>query len=199
MPFRRQEHAESSLGGAGFLGLFHAAVMDGVGRYWGKYEDDAYCTRPMSRANLIRDFVVDELKRRFHRAPKVKIIDENQTTFFCIGNEWLVVVHKLHDDFTVSVNQNQISLGLNENEIQYALPLPDEATVLQLGYIESLADRLNPQVFLVCPDGTSPAWVIELKPSAHPEPKEIGPAPPSPEPKRVQVRAPKDRESENKQ
>ncbi len=176
MAVRRRDQAEHDLGGRGFFPEFHASVVAGISRYWEKYESDAYCTRPHTRASLIRDFIVDELKIRIDGKPRVRILEKNQTTYFCIGN-WVVVVHKLHDDYTITLNRTQIALELNGNfSVQLELPeISATATVLQLGYLESLADRLMPQVFLVCPDGSTPAWFLELKPVEGPEPVEITP------------------------
>jgi hypothetical protein len=190
MACRRQDQAELSLGDGGFFAIFLEAMLAAHKRYWDKYGEDAYCVRSVSRANLIRDFAVDELRKGLDGRPLVRIIDENQTAYIYIGIDWMIVVHKLHEDFTIALNDNQVSLGLNDNQpVQSGLPgIPDEATVLQLGYVETLADRFAPQVFLVCPNGHAPAWVIPLKPSVPPTPQEITPDDPAGDPDRVRVR-----------
>ena len=88
---------------------------------------------------------------------------------------------------TVATNNTQLRLSLDENDLaQVSLfGLPDSATVVYLGYVENVASPLNPEVWLICPDGENPAWEILLGTVEPPAPIELPPQPERPDETRI--------------
>lgn len=69
--------SRASRGQAGYFDTLLSAVLAGNQRFWTKYEDDAHCLRTMTRANTVRDLVVDELRKGVG-GRKVHVVDQNQ-------------------------------------------------------------------------------------------------------------------------
>jgi hypothetical protein len=162
MTLRRREIAEKQLGP--LFDDFRDSITAGTRRFWTRYEDDAHLFTTICRATMLRCFIAEELKMRLDGRPGIKIIEANQTTVICIGHSWLLKVHKFDEECHKAMNETQMCLGLSENDL-HALPLPglpESATVVFLGYIEILGERLRPEMRLSCPDGAKPAWVINL-------------------------------------
>ncbi len=134
---------------------------------------------------MIRDLVVDELRRLLDGRPKIHILDENQTALFCIGQNWTVQVHKLDAANQIARNFNQTSMDLRRNVVpELTLPgVPPKATVLFLGYVENLSDPKCPEIRLCCPgEVDDETWVIQLGSALPEQPKDITPDMPRSDP-----------------
>jgi hypothetical protein len=159
MAFRRRKQAKIEL--AEFMPVFETAIADGYRRFWAR--DDITVLEKGTRSRVIRDYIAAELRIAFDGQRGVHIDDSNQTTLFCIGQNWAIQVHKLDDAGEVAKNYTQLSMDLRSNEIdQESLPnVPEAATVLFLGYVES-GDPEHPDMRLVCPGDAGKTWMIEL-------------------------------------
>lgn len=179
MATRSQELAKALLGD--LFPLFAEAVDAGNRHFWRTYVDDAHKYTSICRAGMLRCLIADELKKRLAGRPGIAIDDRHQTTMFCIGHDWVVRVHKLDAGSRSATNETQRSLDLNDNDLQDVdLPgIPPSATVLTLGYVESLGDQLAPEIQLTCPDGDAPAWTIDLGSYLPPKAVEVKPPEPS--------------------
>jgi hypothetical protein len=175
MAFRRQEVAEREL--AQYFQIFRAAVKAGYRRFWdGDFVADL---DKGTRARVIRDFVVAELRRQLDGQRQVYIDDTNQTALFCIGTNWAVQVHKLDECGEVSKNYTQLAMDLRRNTIDESLlpNIPSAATVLFLGYVDS--DIEHPEIWLACPGERNETWMIDLSDEAQGAPvEEIKPVTP---------------------
>jgi hypothetical protein len=123
-----------------------------------------------SRLGLAANHVTElRLDHREH-GPGITISDEQQTTTILFDKNWVLKIHKLDEGGNTAPNDTQLSLNLNDNDL-YGLPgLPPTATAINLGYIEIVGDRMNPEMQLVCPDGNRPAWTIDLGAAPPPAP-----------------------------
>ncbi len=179
MAYRRREQAEAEL--VAFMPMFQAAIANGYRRFWAR--DDITVLEKGTRSRIIRDYIAAELRTAFDRQRQVHIEDSNQTTLFCIGQNWAIQVHKLDEAGEVAKNYTQLAMDLRSNEIdQESLPnVPGSATVLFLGYVDS-GDPEHPDMLLVCPGAAGKTWTIELGRAVQ-EIEEITPtAPPAEEP-----------------
>jgi hypothetical protein len=159
MAFRRRKQAEIEL--AEFMPLFERAIGNGHRRFWSG--DNITVLEKGTRSRVIRDFIAHELRIVFDGQREIHVDDSNQTTLFCIGQNWAIQVHKLDDSGEVAKNYTQLSMDLRSNEIdQGSLPnVPEAATILFLGYVES-GDPEHPDMRLVCPGDAGRTWMIEL-------------------------------------
>jgi hypothetical protein len=162
MAIRGREIAEAELGQ--YFDDFRDAIVAGTAHFWTTYEADAHRITTGCRANMLRCFIADELKQRLDGKSGIKIIEDQQTTAICFGYNWLLKVHKFDEECHAAINRTQTCLDLNDNDLyDVKLPgIPENATVVFLGYIEILGDRLHPEMRLSCPDGAKPAWAIDL-------------------------------------
>ena len=101
---------------------------------------------------MVRDLAVNELRRELDGRRGVQIVDGNQTTLICVGQNWVIQVHKLDEAGDIARNFTQLAIDLRDGAIpQQLLPnLPPEATVLFLGHVET-GDIDHPDVRLVFP------------------------------------------------
>jgi len=185
MTIRNEVICDSDLGN--LYDIFYNSVIKGYAYFWEHFGEHAYFLTIHTRARIIRDRVAQELRMSLSGKSEVNIVEKNQTTYFCIGKNWAIIVHKIHENGTVAINKTNLSINFNDNDRQDDLPyIPSKATVLHLGYTETVPAN-EPQVRLACPNGESPAWVKEIKPSAPPEPViDITPVEPD-APRRVRV------------
>lgn len=157
--------------------MFREAVARGHGRLWKR--DDILDLEPGTRSRVIRDYIASELRRLMDGRRGIHVIDGNQTTLFCIGQNWAVQVHKFDDAGDIAKNYTQASMDLRENVIDQAcLPnVPEAATVLFLGYVNT-GDPERPLIRLYCPGSGDKTWMIDLGDGSTPEAvKEITPTP----------------------
>lgn len=162
MAVRGREVAEKELGP--LFDDFRNSISAAALHFWVKYSEDAHVFTTVCRANMMRCLIADEVKKALDGLPGIKIIEGNQTTVICIGQNWILKIHKFDEECHTATNDNQTSLALNDNDLELVqLPgMPETATVVFLGYIEILGDRLHPEMRLSCPDGDKPAWIIDL-------------------------------------
>jgi hypothetical protein len=170
MVTRSQDDAEKALGD--LFDLFRQAIDEGNQHFWTRYGEDAHCITSIVRAGLIRCLIADALKKLLDGRPGIHIEERHQTTHFYFGHDWMLQIHKFDDGCRSAVNSTQRGLDLNDNDLETVdLPgIPPSATVIFLGYIENVGDRLAPEMRLTCPDGDSPAWIIDLDAPAPPAP-----------------------------
>lgn len=161
MPIRSVEMAQAELGV--YFEDFVAAIDAGVRHFWDKYGEDAYRLTAITRAGVFRCFIADELKQRLDGRPGVRIEEAFQTDTVYFGQNWLLRVHKLDEGGQTAPNGTQTRMDLDDNDMQCMPGFPEAPTVVYLGYIEIVADRLNPEMLLTCPDGVRPAWTIDLR------------------------------------
>jgi hypothetical protein len=162
MAFRGRDVAEKEMGH--LFDDFRGALTAAAQHFWVKYQDDAHIFTTICRANIMRCLIANELKKALDGRPGIKIIEGGQTTTICVGQNWVLKVHKFDEECHTAINDNQTSLALNDNDLGMALlpGMPETATVVFLGYIEIIGDHLNPEMRLSCPDGAKPAWIIDL-------------------------------------
>lgn len=170
MAKRTQDECRDGLGQ--HFGTLHDAVIAAIQHYWTSYKDDVHKHTAGSRAFLVRDLMNDELKQRLDKVPGIEIVPKGQKTLFCIGTDWVVQVHKLNAAAAHATNDTQACLFMAQNDLEQAdLPgIPEEATLVVLGYRENVIERMTPEVLLTCPDGDKPAWIIDLGKGAQPSP-----------------------------
>jgi hypothetical protein len=181
MAFRPQALAEKEL--TEFLQLFAEAVTEGHRRFW--KIPGVHVFDPGTRSRMIRDLVVDEMRRAMDGKPKTHILDENQTALFCVDQNWIVQVHKLDPANQIAKNFNQTSMDLRCNRVsETTLPgVPPKATVLFLGYVENLSDPKCPEIRLYCPgEVDEETWMIPLGIAPPEQPEEITPKTPLSDP-----------------
>jgi hypothetical protein len=180
MAFRPKEQAEREL--AVYLPLFVEAITEASRQFWKR--GDNHKLDPGTQTRALRDYVVYELRRVMDGKSKVKIIDENQTTFFCADQNWIIQVHKLDEGNEVAKNFNQTSMDLRSNKVpqETTLPnLPATATVVFLGHVPNIADPKCPDMRLFCPGPVGESWVIPLGIVPPEQSPEITPKTPPPE------------------
>jgi hypothetical protein len=163
MAVRSVESAQIELGS--YFEDFVSAIDAGTRHFWTQWAGDAHRITTCSRAGVIRCLIADELKQLVDGRPGVSIVEAQQTTTISIGPNWLVKIHKLDEGGQTAPNDTQARMDLDDNDLNCLPGMPDTATVVYLGYIEIVADRMNPEMLLVCPDGVRPAWVIDLRAS----------------------------------
>jgi len=161
MAVRSVELAHTQLGP--YFEDFVSAIDAGNRHFWSQYADDAHRLTTICRANILRCLIADEVKQRVDGRPGVAITEARQTTMISFGPDWLLMVHKLDEGDCTAPNDTQMCLSLNDNDLNGLPGIPESATVVYLGYIEIVGDRLNPEMRLVCPDGDQPAWVVDLR------------------------------------
>lgn len=192
MAIRSVEQATKDLGP--YFDLYLKAVSIATSHYWSHYREDAHRTRNGSRANLLCDWIGDELKKLIAGLPEIGVVDRFDVACFHFGPEWAMKVHKLDAKGFSATNDTQTCLELNDNNLRAAtIPgIPEDATYVSLGYIDIPAAPEFPEVMLVCPDGDKVAWSISLGRVTPPAPIEM-PREPEPEPEdgtRVVVKVP---------
>jgi hypothetical protein len=105
---RSREDALRELGE--LFDYFREALVTGNRHFWTAYAADAHRVMRGARAFLIRDFIVDELKKLLDGRPGIAITEGNQTTLFCCGQNWVLQVHKLDEGCCSAPNATQMSL-----------------------------------------------------------------------------------------
>jgi hypothetical protein len=169
-----------------------AAVSTANAHFWRTYADDMYRTSARSRANVLCDYIGDELGKLLLGKPKIAVTYSYGVASYAIDQEWLLRVHKMDEAGSVATNNTELCLALKDNDLAEAtlLGVPPSATVVYLGYIENVANPLLPEVWLTCPDGDAPAWEILLGTAEPPAPITL-PTPTPPETPRETVIVPK--------
>lgn len=164
MAIRGKAQAEREL--ADHFPCLIKAVSAANSHLWQKYASDMHRTSGRSRANLLCDWIGDELKKEMTGKPGIAFPDHYKTTSMAIGQNWYLRPHKLDEAGVVAVNETQTCLALVDNDLKMkTLPgTPASATVIYLGYVENVANPLEPRVILTCPEGAGeePAWAIAL-------------------------------------
>lgn len=157
MAFRSRDQAQQEL--APLLPAFRDAVLKAHDRLL--RNPDLPDLDKGTRTRMIRDFAVKELCQQLDGTRGVHIEVGNQTVLFCVGQNWVVQVHKLSEAGEVAKNFTQLSMNLRSNTIdQDALPnIPASATVLFLGHVET-GDIDEPDVRLVCSGHNT--WSLDL-------------------------------------
>ena len=175
MAVRTLEQAERDLGE--HFEAMRTAVSTANAHFWQTYADDMYRTSPRSRANVLCDFIGDELGKSFLGRPKIAATHSYGVASYAIDQDWLLRVHKMDKSGSVATNNTQLCLALKDNDLAEAvlLGVPRSATVVYLGYIENVANPLQPEVWLTCPDGDEPAWEILLGTAEPPTPIALPP------------------------
>jgi hypothetical protein len=175
MAVRPIEQAEREF--AAYFDCMRKAVSAANAHLWRTYADDMHRTSRRSRANMLCDWIGDELGKELIGKSGIQSINTYGVPSFAIDQNWLIRVHKMDEGGTVATNNTQLRLSLDENDLaQVSLfGLPDSATVVYLGYVENVASPLNPEVWLICPDGENPAWEILLGTVEPPAPIELPP------------------------
>lgn len=164
MAVRGKIQAEREL--VGHFPSFIKAVSAANSHLWQTYASDMHRTSGRSRANLLCDWIGDELKKEMTGKENITFPDHYKTTSMAIGHNWYLRPHKLDEAGVVAVNDTQACLAFVDNDLKMqTIPgTPPSATVIYLGYVENISNPLEPRVVLTCPDGAGeePAWAIEL-------------------------------------
>jgi hypothetical protein len=159
---RAMEQAERDLGE--HFEAMRTAVSTANAHLWRTYADDMHRMTARSRANVLCDFIGDELGELLLGKPKVSVTHSYGVASYAIDQDWLLRVHKMDEAGMFATNDTQLCLALKDNDLAEAtlFGVPQSATVVYLGYIENVANPLQPEVWLTCPDGNKPAWEILL-------------------------------------
>jgi hypothetical protein len=164
MAIRGKAQAEKEL--SEHFPSFINAVATANGHFWTTYAKDMHRTSGRSRANILCDWIGDELRKGLIGKTNIAFPDHYKTMSIAIGQNWYLRAHKLNEGGIVAVNDTQTCLAFVDNDLKDAVipGFPDSATVIYLGYVENVSDPLSPRIILSCPDGAGeePAWAIEL-------------------------------------
>lgn len=181
MAVRTMDQAERDLGE--HFDDFRSAVSVANAHLWRTCADDMHRTSGRSRANVLCDWIGDEVSKIMDGKPGVVVTSSYGVSSIALGQEWLLRVHKMNEDGAVATNNTQLRLALEENDLAQGslFGVPPSATLVYLGYVENVANPLEPEVWLTCPDGEKPAWEILLGRAAPRPVVELPPAPTPPD------------------
>src|SRR5262245_50588083 len=149
MAVRALELAEKELGP--YFPMIRDAVSAANAHLWRTYASDMHRTSSRSRANVLCDWIGDEIGQRLGDEAKVTPVRAHGVTSFAIGENWLLRVHKLDESGGSAINDTQLRLALEDNDLsQISLfGMPESATLVYVGYIENVANPLHPEVWLI--------------------------------------------------
>lgn len=165
-----------------FFPVFHGAVVRGVRASLDQYAKTAHLHRPMTRRNIARDHIVDNLRADLMLDAQVSIKDRNQTTYLELCGEFRVLAKMADDAGHVRLNANQVSWSFQfqgQSDIFASEDLP-EATNLYLSYVPNSQSPRDPFVYLICPKPGGHHWMLQIEPPAIEIAGEIGGRTPEP-------------------
>lgn len=146
------------------LPILRKCVADGIAEY-GKLNPVSPQFRINTSASVIRDMIAHQIRSKavLEKHLNIRPIEKYGTTHFVIGN-WIIRVHKIHDDGSIALNQTQLAMSIDANYTPLQTDFLENPTYLYLGYVPNLTNCSNPTIVLVCPNGNEPAWMLELLP-----------------------------------
>jgi hypothetical protein len=116
-----------------------------------------------TRACIVHDFMVSHAKRLFEGVPGVHIEDRSGIVLLVIDDRLAIRFKKLDKENRTRNYPTQQALAFMQ---QLDLPTIPSLARLVVGYrLTNLETELE-SVFVVCPNGLSNAWGMELKPPA---------------------------------
>ena len=126
------------------------AMHEGFNRYFQLSPGDKLDIRPTTKAGVVHDFQVKEIKKVVDMHERLNFLQYGELSLLLIEDKFAVKIKKM-DLNRKSRNQptQQVHDFLNQN---LSLPGFPEVISLQLGYTLDLFGNLN-DVFIVCPNG----------------------------------------------
>jgi len=163
MPIRPRHLAEEIF--RPYYEILYDCVVAGLGDYPKEYSRVASKHRANTKRSIVRDHIVDRLRKNFIDT-KIRVREKYGTTYFGFGGHFRMIVRKLNENQRVALNSTQLAFDIQYNDDTPPLGhLFAGTTSVYLGYFLT-DDPENPDVFIVCPDGVRNAWDISILPPA---------------------------------
>ncbi|OGU10271.1 MAG: hypothetical protein A2075_21725 [Geobacteraceae bacterium GWC2_58_44] len=141
------------------LHLIRDAIQQGFEQYSREYGKFSHVHDIRTKACIIRDHIVDNIKRNFSRVPQAKTIQKRGLFLLCI-KRYAFRFKKLDYHLMPSNNPTLQSVGLLG---QIPLPGVPSSIYLDAGYIPNSFWTNIHDIFITCHEGESISWAHSIK------------------------------------
>lgn len=168
-----------------------ACVQGAIAEFIRRFADELYTWRPTSQANVLRDYIVRNVKREFPDGIDGIRHQERRGLFLLyIRDEYVLRFKKLGRGRRTMNIPTQLSMDFTSQQPLQLFPDLAPALHLNVGY-HTLATLATSTVWITCPKGDAVDWEWQISEDAEPIqlPTSVTPTGPAP----VQVRRPRAR------
>jgi hypothetical protein len=155
---RPQTEAENDL--ADLLAMFGPAMLTGLEECGKDQARSAHRFRKVTKRNVSRDYIADELRKTLDGKPGVFINDHSETTDFWFASKYRVRVHHADEEFEIALAKTLQSSLFDDNDMPM-LGDAFEPTCLYFLYVPQKADPTAVEFYLMCPGENG--WVRPLE------------------------------------